>query len=140
MAVTVKYHTRKDTVDDMKPSLEVFTIHNGATILQAIAQMQRNKARAVIVLEKQKVVGVVSEGDVIRALIHDHNIYTPINGIMKLTFSYLNEKNNSDAFKLFKKYLFGLLPVVDEDMYLIDVVTIQDIFSYMDKHIIRKSG
>lgn len=103
------------------------------TIKEAIERIDASKNRAVIVIDKEdKVVGVVSQGDIIRALCSGNNLYTHIDSIIKPNFFYLNNKNLDEAYRLFRKIKISLMPVIDENFKLTDVINLDDIYDYLE--------
>ena len=102
------------------------------TLLQAVHCIQSNNSRAAIVINnidnKNKVVGVISEGDIMRALLHGSDIHSMLTQFIKHDFKYLNQKNYKDALELFKTYGISLIPIIDDDLFLSDVITLSDLF------------
>ena len=113
--------------------LRDFIVDYKATLIQAARQIQKNKNRSVIVVRENRVIGVVSEGDILRALLKGMNVHTPLNEFMDFSFRYLMKKDYVEAYNLFKKYLFSLLPIVDENFQLQDVITLKDIFIWLEQ-------
>lgn len=103
------------------------------TIKEAIERIDDSKNRVVLVLDKEsRVVGVLSQGDIIRALSSGKNLYTRVSSIIRSNFLYLNERNMKEAYKLFKKIQITLMPIVDDDFHLIDVINMDDIYDYLE--------
>lgn len=103
------------------------------TIKEAIECIDKSKNRVVIVLNgDSKVVGVISQGDIIRALSSGKNLYTRVDSMVRSNFLYMNEKDMEKAYKLFKKMKITLMPIVDDNFYLIDVINMDDIYKYME--------
>ena len=105
-----------------------FWIRDTATMEDAIAMIQKNNSRCVVVVgAEQKVVGVFSEGDVLRAILAGTDIHTPLSTLIKPSFRYLRAPDLVAARKLF---LLGitLVPVLDADFRLSSVLTLKDIF------------
>lgn len=110
-----------------------YCIEKNYTIKETIERIEEGKDRGVIVLGKdKKVIGVVSQGDIIRGIISGKDIYSHVDTIVKPSFFYLNDKDLEKAYKLFKKYKISLLPVVDDDFKLTDVINMDDIYSYLE--------
>ena len=111
-------------------NLSDFVISEDATLLQAVEQIAHNRSRAVIVVSGQKALGVLSEGDIMRTLLRETDIHEPIKSFVVYSFKYLTERNYAKAYDLFSQYLFTLLPVVDEDFHLVDVITLGEVLQH----------
>jgi CBS domain-containing protein len=110
-------------------TLEGFWIHDSATMEDAITMIQRNNSRCVVVVGvQQKVVGAFSEGDVLRAILAGTDIHTPLRSLIKPSFRYLHKRDISAARALFLGGI-TLVPVLDADFRLVDVLTLKDVFS-----------
>ncbi len=111
------------------PKLRDFWIHDSATMEDAIEMIQRNNSRCVVVVgSKQKVVGVFSEGDVLRAILAGTDVHTPLRSLIKPSFRYLRRRDIGDARELFLDGI-TLVPILDQDFLLIDVLTLKDAFA-----------
>lgn len=108
--------------------LQDFSIHESATMENAIALIQKNNSRCVVVMGAQnKVVGVFSEGDVLRAILAGTDVHTPLRSLIKPSFRYLHQRDIVAARKLLITGI-TLVPVLDADFRLTDVLTLKDIF------------
>lgn len=111
-----------------------YCISKEYTIKEAIENIESFHNRVVIVVDdSDKVLGIVSQGDVIRALISGKSLYTQVKNIVRPNFFYQNSRDIKQAYKLFRKYQITLLPIVDEDFYLMDVISMNDIYDYMEE-------
>src|SRR5262249_55210754 len=109
-------------------SLDDYWIRDSATVQQAVASIQKNSSRCVVVIGvERKVVGVFSEGDVLRAILAGTDLHTPLRPLIKPSFRYLHERDIEAARKLFMDG-FTLVPVIDKDFRLTSVLTFADIF------------
>ena len=59
-----------------------FLLEKDKYINDAIELIALNSQRAAFIYDKKKIVGVVSEGDILKALINKKNLHTPVNKIM----------------------------------------------------------
>ncbi len=109
------------------PELSDFTIAETATLLQAVEKIQRNHARAVLVVQDDVVRGIVSEGDVLRAILRGEHVHTPLGAMSRSSFRYLQERDERAAFELVRKHAITLIPVVDDDFRLYDVITLHEL-------------
>jgi CBS domain-containing protein len=109
-------------------NLQDFWIRDSATMQDAIAAIQKNNSRCVVVVGvAQKVVGVFSEGDVLRAILAGTDIHTPLRALIKPSFRYLQQRDLAQARKLIMAGI-TLVPVLSEDFRLQDVLTLRDVF------------
>lgn len=103
------------------------------TIKEAIERIDGNKERVAVVLNgKNKVVGVVSQGDIIRALVSGKSLYARVNDIIQPSFLYQSKADMEQAYGLFRKLKITLLPIVDADFNLVGVITMDDIYCFME--------
>lgn len=108
--------------------LDEFWIHDSATAKDAIAMIQKNCSRCVVVVGvDQKVVGVFSEGDVLRAILAEVDLYTPLRSLVKPSFHYLRTRDLGAARKLLLSGI-TLIPVVDRDFRLQSCIVLEDVF------------
>ena len=57
---------------------------------------------------------------------------TAVKQIIKNSFLHLYEKDLEKAYPIFKKKRISLLPVIDHSNKLIDFITIDDIYEYLE--------
>ena len=98
---------------------ELYTVDHSATMLSAAEKIERNRSRAVVVLKDDRVTGILSEGDIVRALLRDIDVHAPIGSFVEHSFKYLNEVDMKEVIRLFKKYQFTLIPIVDDEFRLL---------------------
>ncbi len=104
------------------------------TIKEVLEQFESyNNRVAIVTNDSGKVIGVVSQGDILRALSAGQNLYTPVNQIIRGSFLHLYEKDMAKAYPIFKKKQISLLPVIDHNSMLIDFITIDDIYEYLEE-------
>ena len=117
----------------MTISFDLYCVDISSTLKDAIGVISRDLNRCAIVLgEDKRVIGVVSEGDVLRFLLNDISLYAPLSQISQPSFKYLKEKNFPDALALIKKFGITLIPVVDDDFHLIEIITLFDVLNYLE--------
>lgn len=111
----------------MPHPLDEYCVSEAATMRDAITVIQNNGSRCAIVRAASgKVVGVFSEGDVLRALLRGTDIHAPLRNLVRPSFIYLGERNLERARAHFREGL-SLVPVIDAEFRLTDVLTIQDV-------------
>lgn len=109
--------------------LTEFMIPASARLVDAADAIEHNHNRAIVVVEGKKVLGIISEGDILRALLRDADIHAPILDFVNFSFKFLKERDVNGALALFRQYGISLIPVVDDNFHFQDVITLGDILS-----------
>ena len=110
-----------------------FCVTADYTIREVMQVFERNKERGVVVLGGEgKVCGFLSMGDIIYALLEGRNIYSRIGKICNPSFIYLQKKDFNKALELFKKRNISLIPIVDDKLQLVDVITAREMFEMVE--------
>ncbi len=110
----------------IKNNLKNFIITKNATLIESVQAIQYNQARTVIVvnnLNDKKILGVLSQGDILKAILQSIDLHSNIDAIINRSFKYLEEDNEVSANKIFSQKGYGLIPVVDNKMVLLGVFT-----------------
>jgi CBS domain-containing protein len=117
----------------MKKNIAQYCIPESATIIDAIERIDQNNMRTIFVLNDcGKVVGVVSQGDILRAIMHGSSLYIPISQIMTTSFAFLLNKDIPKAVKIFKTKYFSLIPILSKTSKLADVILFTDLISILE--------
>lgn len=98
-----------------------------ARIIDAAQAIRENRNRCVIAVADDKVVGVLSEGDIMRALLHGSDVHGPIADWVSHGFKFLRSRDLPAAFALMRKHGITLVPVVDESFRLTDAITLMEV-------------
>ena len=115
----------------MPRNLTKYVVGMNQSIRETIATITRNLTRCVIVVDKNNtVVGVISEGDIIRSLLDDVSLYTPVGKVVRPSFRYLNDNDLRAGLDLLKSGV-TLIPIVGKNFDLIDVITVHDLMDYL---------
>lgn len=109
----------------MKSNLKKYCINEDETIMTAVEKIQLIQERDLLVVKKDKVIGVISEGDILRSILDGIQLFYSIKKIYNKNFKYLTKFDRKKAIQYFYKYDFHLLPIVNKSFKLIDVVTIR---------------
>ena len=114
-------------------NVERYCVSEKYTIKEVLEQFESYNNRVAIVTSSSNIViGVVSQGDILRALSAGIGLYTPVNQVIRSSFLHLYKRDLAKAYPIFKKTLISLLPVINEDNELIDFITIGDIYEYLE--------
>jgi CBS domain-containing protein len=109
--------------------LNKYKISDNQLIEQAIEMIEMNQSRCVIVhTNSGKVIGIISEGDILRAILKGISIKSPVKQIMNMHFVYLMEKNDEKILSLFKNGI-TLIPVLNQDFQLTEIVELVAYFN-----------
>lgn len=115
----------------MKP----YIISEDYTIKEVMMSFEENKERtAVVINANEQVVGVISQGDIVKALVMGVSMYSLVRQINKTSYIYLLKRDLEKAYVIFKEKKISLLPVVDSDARLVSIITLDDIFEYLEGH------
>ena len=110
---------------------ENFCVTSKYTLLEVMNVIETIRERGVVIIgENGKVCGVLTLGDIIHALVEGKTIYAPIEKLIKPSFIYLNEIDLHQAFIIFQQKNISLLPVIDKDNHLIDVITPREVMKF----------
>ena len=108
---------------DLEQNKLKYIVDSKSTIQEAWSIININDHRSVIVVDGNKVVGTLSDGDIRKAMLSKRLISTPVWEVMNTNFKFIIDKKMKEGLKVLEKedYIF-LLPVVDEEMALIDII------------------
>ncbi|RQO67579.1 nucleotidyltransferase [Pedobacter sp. KBW06] len=108
-----------------------YIISKEASAREALAYIEGlSKVDAVLfVIETDsKLVGSLTDGDIRRGLLNGLEISQPIHLFMNPNFKYLKQtKNNIEEIKAYKKAEINLIPLIDEDFRLLEILDLKHI-------------
>jgi CBS domain-containing protein len=108
----------------IKSNLKKYIIQSDSTILDAAMAIKNNKSRCILVNDKHKVLGVLSEGDILSALIDGNNSFTKVSDVYNKNVKYLLKDDIHKAFNILKKFGISLLPVLSKNFRVKGIYTI----------------
>ena len=104
---------------------------SSGTIADAMKHMTENKHGAVIVTDENHIVcGIVSDGDVRRAILKGATTLTPILKLVNVNISVVHDASDTltEGKKIFEEHReFNLIPVVAADNSLVDVMVREEL-------------
>ena len=104
-------------------------ITTGDSILVALKQMDAIMRKLLMVVDNEKYIGLLSIGDIQRAIINNTDLNCPILNIMRSDYIIARPR---DAIEHIRRIMMQIrsefMPVVDEDQHLIDVYFWEDLF------------
>ena len=94
----------------------------------ALRQMDQSGLQVLIVVdEEDRILGIITDGNIRRAIIKDLDFKTPVQDIMTknpIAISY--KSNKEEALRLMQKYEIRHIPIVDEKNKIIDIFLWKD--------------
>jgi len=93
------------------------------SIKKAFKQIDDSALQILVIVDKnRKILGIITDGDMRRAIIKDLNINTPVEKIMTINPIVISSKNSKEnALKLMRKHKIRHIPVVDEKKRIVDI-------------------
>ena len=113
-----------------KESLISYIVPTNISILECANIIATLKTRAVLVSDYElHIIGLISEGDIFRALLNDASMHALITPFFNKNFAFLDEDDEFKFQHMKKLFLidqFTILPILDKKMYLKDIYTLKD--------------
>ena len=119
---------------------ENYSIDKKETIQDALKKIEANHLGLVVVKEGNKVIGVLSDGDIRNVLIRKNDFNIKISEVVNTKFTYLFEKDSSreNILKLLDTRIRAI-PILTENYILKDVVSVNDIDWGRSNNVISKA-
>ncbi len=111
----------------VRPDLAKYAMPLSATLLDAIEAIKNNRNRCVVLTSGERVAGVLSEGDLMSALLHSTDVHAPVADYVRHNFKFLRERDMNKALAMMREFGLTLVPIVDEQLHLLDVITLSDV-------------
>ena len=105
-----------------------YTINLNSRLIDAIYKIQMNNSREVIVILDKKVVGILSEGDILRCILKNISLHTSIKKHFNKNFKFLNIYNKKKAKNLFYKFNINLIPILSSNFQLKNIIIFSEFF------------
>lgn len=109
-------------------NLDFYTIGHREPIRQALKMLNavRSLSMTLFVLDDDnRMVGTLTDGDIRRALIAGENVDGPVSCAMHVDFSFIRSRQEVAALKRFREKGIFLVPVLDDDMRIVDIVDLK---------------
>ena len=112
---------------------EKYSVRESYTIKEVIEVIDANQDRVAVVMnDNDRVIGVVSQGDIIRALTSGVNLYAQVSTIIRPSFLYETKRDMERAYSIFKRTQITMLPILDEEFHLVDIINLKNIYAYLE--------
>ncbi len=116
-----------------KKSITKFVISHQGRLIDAMEAINNNKCRTVFVEQNSRLIGSISEGDILRCLLNYIDLHANVKPFMKESFIHISKLNWKQIVMLFGKHNINALPFVNDEMKLKDVILIQDVLNYLNE-------
>jgi len=114
----------------IKENLAKISIPKSASVVEALAKMDKEGVKLLIVLENGLFYGLISIGDIQRAILGKKPFTTPVNEILRSNVSVATTGDDLEEVKqrmLMRKIEF--MPVINAEKEVVDVLFWEDIFN-----------
>ena len=115
-----------------KKDTRAVIVSRNYTILDTIASFQVNHDRVALIEDNNKIIGLVSQGDILKELSRGVQMHSLVEHIMNRNFRYMTTRDLAKAYELFKKYKLTMIPILSEENELVDIITLDDIYEYLE--------
>ena len=113
--------------------LENYIIHPNFKIIEAIERMQIIKTRDLLIQKNKKIIGTVSEGDILRAILRGKDLRNTIEGVFNTNFKFVEIGQEYKAVNIFRKEKVFIVPVFDKKFRLKHIITLSNFFDEFTK-------
>jgi dTDP-glucose pyrophosphorylase len=124
-------------------AFEEHLIFKDATVKQALELLNELAPDSILfVVDKEfKLIGSLTDGDVRRGLLNNFTLASPIDEIIQPNPHFI-KKGENDIQKIitYREKLFRILPVVDENMKVVNVINFRTIKSYLPVDTVIMAG
>ena len=102
-----------------------FLENNNSSLRDALNKIDKNKKGFLVILDQNSVVaGVLTDGDIRRALLLGSNLDTSINKIYTKNYNYLSSSSSFDEVcEMFRVEKNDFLPIVNDEKHVVNIVT-----------------
>lgn len=117
----------------MEKRFSQFTVSEHVSILDALRVIDANKEGFVIVLnEEDRFLGVLTDGDVRRALIHGQTTSDAVSGIYTADAKSVSVHDGLELVtELFKSQAINFIPILDDDRRLANIITKRQMYALL---------
>ncbi len=103
-------------------AIQDYCINKSDTILNGIKTLDKMAKKIVLVVEEEKLIGVVTDGDVRRWILQNGNLDAAVENIMNIHPIFIEEHEIRKAKQIFVKHMIEALPVLNKDRRVVDIL------------------
>ncbi len=104
-------------------------INEDLTIKEAIKKLDETAKKILLVVEENKLIGVLTDGDIRRWILKSGDLNEPVSLIMIKKPKFIYEKDKKNAKKFLKEYSIEAIPVLNEKREILDIIFWNDNFN-----------
>lgn len=109
-----------------KLKLDTLIVSKTDTLKEAMGTITAGRSGIAFVTEGEKLVGVISDGDIRRALLSGAILITPVHKVLNTNYISSEKKPKKELLQILKREKITVLPIVDKDGNLLDVFYIYE--------------
>lgn len=109
-------------------------ISENNTIKEAIIRLDKTAKKVLMVAEDNKLIGIVTDGDIRRWILKNGNLQEKVNLVMNNNPKYIYEKDRLKAKEVLKEMMIESIPVLNELNEVIDIIFWHDTFKSKLNH------
>lgn len=114
--------------DQTKSTYDSLSVTRYASVRDVIAVIDAGAAQIALVMEQNRLIGVVTDGDVRRGLLRGVSLDAPVTKIMRQNFrSMLANADASEALALMQRETLHQIPVLDESGKVVHLFLLEDL-------------
>ena len=107
----------------MSDSFNKLLVYETDSVLSAVKKIETSRIQCVCVMSSKNVLlGLISNGDLRRFLLHGGNLQTPVTKCMNANFRYVNENASKEDLLKLLDLGFCVIPKLDQKGCLIDLI------------------
>lgn len=105
-----------------------FFVTEEDTLACALERINTNLLKIALVLRDNKLVGVIGDGDIRRALMRGVGVESLVSGATNYSPIYIFENQRKNAYSILNKKKIGVLPVLNSNFEVIDILTSEKVY------------
>ncbi|MDD7794614.1 nucleotidyltransferase family protein [Clostridium sp. 'White wine YQ'] len=102
--------------------LQEFLVEKGSTIKNAMKQIDKNAKGLVFVVEDNKLLGTLTDGDIRRWILKDKSVEDNVEKAMNKKPKYILNDKMYKAKEMLKKLNIEALPIIDQDKNVLEII------------------
>lgn len=109
--------------------LQDLFINREMLIKDALKRLDETAKKILLVVEQNKLIGVLTDGDIRRWILKNGNLKETVDVIMSKNPKFIYKEEVKNAKRILKEYSIEAVPVVDENLQVIDIIFWNDKFN-----------